>query len=191
MSSGQASVTDITNLKQQYEAAMARPNDSIYTNGERAEVYQVAAQSSINPIHVAEKALEGNPSLRKIIVLERRLRYDELHEVNKLSNFVLRDRARQSKYQGRLVVGEHTLDCHGARKVSRYGKPGTTKGYDKVHFCTPEGKKTFTESVIRILRNEVVGNVVEEEPKWRVVGGRGSARRMEPQVTPSVTTDVC
>ena len=97
MSSGQASVTDITNLKQQYEAAMARPNDSIYTNGERAEVYQVAAQSSINPIHVAEKALEGNPSLRKIIVLERRLRYDELHEVNKLSNFVLRDGARQSK----------------------------------------------------------------------------------------------
>ena len=131
-----ASVTDITNLKKQYQEAMRIPNDSTFTNQERAEVYQAAAQSSLNSIHVAEKALEDNPGIKKKILFERPPHYDELNELSELSNFVLRDRARQSKYQGRLVVGEHTLHCHGARRTARYGKhgpPRATTGFISAH----------------------------------------------------------
>ena len=185
-----ASVTDITNLKKQYQAAMRTPNDGVFASKEKAEVYQAAAQSSLNSIQVAEEALEANPNNKKIIKLERPPRYDELKELNKLSNLVLRDRAPQTRNQGQLVVGEHImLDCHGARRTARYGKPGGTKGYDRVHFRTAEGRKAFTASVIRILKNEAVASVEEECPEWQVVGGRSPARRMKPQETFSVPTE--
>ena len=95
----------------------------------------------------------------------------------------------ESKYRGRLVVGEHSLHCHGARREARYGRPGVTKGYDGVHFRTKEGKKAFTDSLARILKKEEVGSVVEEveqdSQEWEVAGGRGrrAARRMEAEST--------
>jgi hypothetical protein len=49
-----------------------------------------------------------------------------------------------------------------------------------VHFRTEEGRKAYTGSMIRILRNEGVGSVEDEAgSEWQVVRGRGSARRME------------
>ena len=158
-----ASVTDITNLKEQYLAAVSKPNNRTFTSRERAKVYEAAGRSSIATIEVAEQVLEDNPEIKKVIVTDRPARYDELYELNELANFVLRSRALQSKYRGRLVVGEHTLHCHGARREARYGRPGVTKGYDGVHFPTKEGKKAFTDSLVRILKKEEVGSVEEEE----------------------------
>ena len=183
-----ASITDITNLKQQYLAAKSRPNNSTFTNGEMSKVYEAAGRSSISSIEVAEQVLKDNPELKKVIVTDRPARYDELYELNELANFVLRSRALQSKYRGRLVVGEHSLHCHGARREARYGRPGVTKGYDGVHFRTKEGKKAYSDSLIRILKREKVGSVEEEEEncqeeEWEVARGRRAARRMEAEST--------
>ena len=183
-----ASITDITNLKQQYLAAMSRPNNSTFTNKETSKVYEAAGRSSISTIEVAEQALKDNPKLKKDIVTDRPARYDELYELNELANFVLRSRALQSKYRGRLVVGEHSLHCHGARREARYGRPGVTKGYNGVHFRTKEGKKAYSDSLIRILKKEKAGSVEEEvencqEEKWEVARSRRDARRMEAENT--------
>jgi hypothetical protein len=182
------SITDITNLKQQYLAALNQPNTGVFCNEDLARVYEAAGRSSIASILVAEKALETNPQLKKIIITDRPARYDDLYELNELSNFVLRSRALQSKYRGRLVVGEHSLHCHGARREARYGRPGATKGYDGVHFRTVEGKRAYTNSLIRILQKEGVSSV-EEEEEWQVASGRRAARRREAEDSrPSVTT---
>jgi hypothetical protein len=131
---------------------------------------------------VAESALKNNPLLLKAIVVERPARYDEMYEVNEFSNFVLRTRAMKSEYCGRLVVGEHTLHCSGARREARYGRPGITRGYDGVHFRTEEGRKAYTSSMIRILRNEGVGSVEDKTgSEWQEVRGGGATRRMETQ----------
>ena len=131
--------------------------------------------------------LKDNPELKKVIVTDRPARYDELYELNELANFVLRSRALQSKYRGRLVVGEHSLHCHGAKREARYGRVGVTKGYDGVHFRTNEGKKAYTDSLIRILKKEEVGSVEEKEEEegqeWQEVRGRRAARRQEARTT--------
>ena len=177
-----ASITDITNLKKKFLTASKKKNKDKFTNHEMANVYNSAAQSSITSIQVAEKALRDNPLIMKAIVVERPARYDEMFDVNEFSNFVLRARALKSEFRGRLVVGEHTLHCSGARREARYGRPGVTRGYDGVHFRTEEGRKAFTGSMIRILRNEGVGSVEDEaSSEWQVVQGRGSAQRMEAQ----------
>ena len=181
-----ASVTDITNLKEQYLAAMNKPNSRTYTSKERAKVYEAAGRSSISTIEVAEQVLEDNHKIKKIIITDRPARYDELYELNEMANFVLRSRALQSKYRGRLVVGEHSLHCHGARREARYGRPGVTKGYDGVHFRTKEGKKAYTDSLVRILKKEEVGSVEEEEEdsqEWQMASGRRAARRQEARTT--------
>ena len=164
-----------------YLAAMSKPNSRTYTSKERAKVYEAAGRSSITTIEVAEQVLEENPELKKVIITDRPARYDELYELNEMANFVLRSRALQSKYRGRLVVGEHSLHCHGARREARYGRPGVTKGYDGVHFRTKEGKKAFTDSLVRILKKEGVGSVEEQEDcqEWQEVRGRRAARRQE------------
>ena len=59
-----------------------------------------------------------------------------------------------------------------------------TKGYDGVHFRTKEGKKAYSDSLIRILKREKVGSVEEEEEncqeeEWEVARGRRTARRQE------------
>ena len=81
-------------------------------------------------------------------------------------------------------MGEHSLHCHGARREARYGRPGVTKGYDGVHFRTKEGKKGYTDNLVRILKKEDVGSVEEEESKeWEVARGRKAARRQEARTT--------
>ena len=175
-----ASITDITNLKKQYIASTKKKNKDKFISDEKARIYNSAAQSSLTSIEVAEKVLKDNPLLKKAIVTERPPRYDEMFDVNEFSNFVLRARALKSEYRGRLVVGEHTLHGSGARREARYGRPGFTRGYDGVHFRTEEGRKAFTASMTRILRNEGVGTVEDQAgSEWQVVRGRGSARRME------------
>ena len=177
-----ASITDISNLKKMYLNAVNKPNTDKWANEEKAAVYKSAARSSLNSIQVAEAALQSNPSIKKIIVTDRPARYDEMYEVNEYSNFVLRCRALQSAYKARLVVGEHSLHCKGAVREARYGKAGVTKGFDGVHFRTVEGKEAFTKSLIRILKKEEVGSVMETTSEWEVAGGRRAARRLEAEV---------
>jgi hypothetical protein len=169
----QASTTDITNLKKFGQ-----------TDANISEVYEAARKSSANVMEIAEEALKANTNLKKVVIMERPARFDELYDVSEYSNFVLRCLGSKSPYQDRLVVGEHSLYCVDSVRVARYGQPGHTRGYDGVHLRGKEGKDAFSWSVTRILQKAGISM-----SEWKVSSGRRSTSRQEVQTrTSGITT---
>ena len=64
----------------------------------------MSSQSSINTITTIENAIRNNPTLRKIVCVERPIRVDDMAELSEFSNSEFRRLAQASKFASRITV---------------------------------------------------------------------------------------
>ena len=125
------------------------------------EAFQTRAQeSSKNMFRIAERALEQNPNLKKVILMEHTPRFDTPDTdptslkpaLAKLANSTLGNLWINSSFKNRIVIGSHSLESFGGGQVhaARY-VDHTTGWYDGVHLCGPTGQRDYTRSLKSIL----------------------------------------
>ena len=56
-----------------------------------------------------------------------------------------------SKYKDKITIGSHNIECTGAIKEARYRETKTNK-FDGIHLFGSSGRKTYTLSVLNILK---------------------------------------
>ena len=109
---------------------------------------------------LAEKCLQKNPDIRKVVIFEHPPRFD-LSAVDpislksklaRLANSTLSQLWLNSPLKDNIFIGQHSLESSGAGAVhlSKY-KNQKTGRYDGVHFYGPSGCRDYTDSVKTIL----------------------------------------
>ena len=145
----QAGSVDITNLNTK-------------DNPEEHSVYfkQEVRFAAKNLFSAAESALDAQPSLKKVVIMNLTPRYDGA-AVDPLSlkpafaqlfNNTLSELWIDSPLKDKVVIGIHNLECVGGIKEARYRDIRNRK-YDGVHLYGPSGKKAYTISVLDILKS--------------------------------------
>ena len=105
----------------------------------------------------AERALEIQPSLKKVVVMNQIPRCDPTSkdplclkpELSSLFNSTLSNSCIRSEFKSNIVIGEHNIECIGAKKEARYRQVGTSK-FDGIHLLGRLGKRAYTDSVLNI-----------------------------------------
>ena len=111
----QAPSVDITNLN---------TNVHLYSK----YFQQETCKSAKNFFSVVENALEVKPTLHKVIVLKLIPRYDPpsvdplglKSDLSRMFNEELEELCMNSRFQSKIFVGSHNIDCTGAIRESRY-----------------------------------------------------------------------
>ena len=145
----QAGTVDITNFKTQDNPT------------EHFEYFkQETAKSATNLFQVAINALSSSPNLKKVVLMKQIPRYDPSSHIDpmclkpalsQLFNNTLSDLWMNSQYQGRIMIGNHNIECSGAIKEARYRETKSGR-YDGIHLYGSSGRKAYTLSVLNILR---------------------------------------
>ena len=176
----QAGAEDITNL-------ITEENPSQYLEYFKQETI-ISAE---NIFTAAEKALELQPSLKKVVVMKHIPRFDPISndplslktELSTLFNSTLTKSWINSKHKSNILIGEHKIECKGAKKEARYRQVGTGF-FDGIHLLGRMGKVAYTDSVLDIV--EVAGlaksekTIAQHQPSHR--------NTYEKESTYSVTT---
>ena len=157
----QSGSVDITNLK---------TGDG---NEERNAEYfaQQTTASATNLYKAASDAAVKYPKLKKVVIMKQTPRYDFLNSnppgmksaLSGLFNETLDQLLSQSAMKGRVIVGNHNLDCSGGVLQSRFRSIQSNK-FDGVHMYGPSGEKAYTASVLNILSSAQL--VVVKPPKY-------------------------
>ena len=66
-----------------------------------------------------------------------------------------------SPLKDRMTIGTHSLECQGGVRDARYRNG---KKYDGIHLYGPSDKKSYTESVLNIIR--VAGHIRISPPSY-------------------------
>ena len=144
----QAGAVDITNLN-----TKVKPEQHIeYFK----QVTVVAAQ---NLFLAAEKALESQNNLEKIVIMKQTPRYDPLNvdplslkpALAELYNKTLTDCWMNSNLKQNITMGTHNIDCSGSIREARYRNTQSGR-FDGVHLYGSSGQKAYTLSVLNILK---------------------------------------
>ena len=135
----QAPSVDITNLK-----SVKNKTSKQYQRGE-------ASTSSFNTIKTAERALQKYPNLKGVLITERAPRHDNMRELSQFSNEELHRHLKHSIYKNQIKIGIHTLDFEGEERDSVYGSKKTNTIPDGYHLRGPNGKLSFTKSLLNIF----------------------------------------
>ena len=152
----QSGSVDITNLNTQEEPE------------KHLEYFkQETILSAQNLFKVACKALESKPNLQKVVIMKQTPRYDPAHvdplalkpALAMLFNNTLTDQWMNSPLKEKIHLGNHNIECTGAIKEARYRHTKSGR-YDGIHLYGSSGKKSFTLSVLHILR---AANVTSSE----------------------------
>ena len=138
----QSSSTDITNLNTTLPLEYLKHEVTI---------------SSKNTIAAANRILEGNPTIEKVLILERAPRFDTKtavplqlkSELSDFANNVLKQELNKSGIGNRVFLGSHSLPKHLQENL--YGH-SDHYGYDGIHLRGPQGKNHFTRSLCNILQ---------------------------------------
>ena len=138
----QSSSTDITNLNTTHHLEYLKQEVTI---------------SSKNTITAAQRILEGNPTIEKVLILERTPRFDTKNadplqlksELSDLANRVLRQELNTAGIGNRVFLGSHSLPIHLQENL--YGH-SDHYGYDGIHLRGPDGRNHFTRSLCNILQ---------------------------------------
>ena len=144
----QSGSVDITNLK-----TKDRPAE--YSSYFKQEVVFAAR----NLFSVAVAALESQPSLQKIVIMNQTPRFDESvtdpmalkPALAQLFNNTLAESWLDYPKKENIVIGIHNLECSGGVKEARYRNLKYNR-YDGVHLYGPSGRKAYTISVLDILK---------------------------------------
>ena len=137
----QASSTDLTNLLNLPEGTV----DEYYR--------QQASLSSYQMVASIDSALTSHPSLKGAVLMERAPRYDDLHDLNHYANGLLHEAVARSRNINKIFIGQHTLECDGGMRASRFGTPSSHHNYDGIHMRGTSGKMAYTRSVANIFQH--------------------------------------
>lgn len=148
----QAGTVDITNLN-------TKDNPSEYVEYFKQE----AVMSAKNMFQVAVDALSSSPNLEKIILMKQIPRYDPSHvdplalkpALSQLYNNTLTNEWMTSQYKDRILIGNHSIECTGAIKEARYRETKTGR-FDGIHLYGSSGRKAYTLSMLRILKESKI-----------------------------------
>ena len=145
----QAGSVDITNLRTKEASS------------ENIEYFrQQTVISAKNIFQVCENAFVKSPTLQKVVLMKQVPRYDP-KEVDPLGlkpalaqlfNNTVTELWMNSKMRSKIAIGDHSsIECLGAIKEARYRETKSGK-YDGCHLFGSSGQKTYTLSVLNILR---------------------------------------
>ena len=120
---------------------------------------QEAVKSATNIFAASENALKTTSTLRKVVLMKQIPRYDPLQAdplglkpvLSQLFNSTLTELWMKSMYKDFIHVGTHNIECTGAIREARYRHTRSGK-FDGIHLLGSSGQKTFTASVLNILR---------------------------------------
>ena len=136
----QASSMDLTNLLELPDPTV----DEYYR--------QEASLSSYQTVAALDSALTSHPHIKGVVLMERAPRYDDLHDLNRYANGLLHEAVAKSRHGNKIFIGQHTLECEGGLRASRYGTLSSNNNYDGVHLRGTSGKMAYTRSVASILQ---------------------------------------
>ena len=145
----QAGSVDITNLD-----TKNKPDENI------DYFKQEVRFSAKNLFATAEAALDTQPSLQKVVIMNLTPRYQMISDdplslkpaLVLLFNNTLTELWLDSPYKQKIVIGKHNLDCTGGIREARYRDIKNQK-FDAVHLFGPSGQKAYTISVLDILKS--------------------------------------
>ena len=144
----QAGSVDITNLRTNVEPS------------KHAEYFkQETVQSAKNLFKSCENAASSNPNLKRVILMKQTPRYDPLNVdpsalkpvLSNLFNNTLVQCWMSSDQKDRIHVGTHDIECTGSIREARYRETKTGR-LDGLHLFGSSGQKTYTNSVLNILK---------------------------------------
>ena len=136
---------------------MCPGNDiSNLTKLDKAEQNRMAEKSAVNMLKVAERALEENPTLEKLVLMEYPPRADSEHlaKLSGLSNQALRESVDRSRFRAQIVVGS-MANLNYANKdemIDRFGPTNSHPRFDGVHLRGSKGAHLYTESIMAAVR---------------------------------------
>ena len=133
------------------------------TKLDKAKQYSMAEKSAVNMLKVAERALEENPPLEKLVLMEYPPRADSEHlaKLSGYSNQVLRQLVDRSRWRAQIVVGSmaNLSYTNKDEMVDRFGPTNSHPRYDGVHLRGSKGAQLYTDSIIAGVRAAVdIGN---------------------------------
>ena len=123
--------------------------------------------SATNVFNAGINALKTQPTLSKVIIMKQIPRYDP-SDVDPLSlkpslsllfNNTMTNLWMESPYKEQIFIGNHNIECNGAIREARYRQTKSGK-CDYIHLWGSSGSKTYTLSVLHILR---AANVTSSE----------------------------
>ena len=122
---------------------------------------QQAVLSATNLFTTVSNAVQSNPEVQKVVIMKQTPRYDPKNndpqaikvELSKLYNKTLDQQWRNCPIKNRIMIGHHSLDCSGGVRDSRYR---VNNKFDGVHLYGPSGRKSYTESVLKIIRDWIL-----------------------------------
>jgi hypothetical protein len=119
----------------------------------------MAEKSAVNMLKVAERALEENPPLEKLVLMEYPPRADSEHlaKLSGYSNQVLRQLVDRSRWRAQIVVGSmaNLNYTNKDEMVDRFGPTNSHPRYDGVHLRGSKGTQLYTDSIIAGVRAAV------------------------------------
>ena len=93
-----------------------------------------------------------------------------------------------SPLKDRIPIGSHSLECSGGVRDSRYRYRNR---YDGIHMYGPSGRKSYTESVLRIIRN--AGHIKSPPPlyfrSYHKTGEQATSPAQDAYTWPTQDTD--
>ena len=144
------------------------------TNNDNTKKYaeyfkQQAILSATSLFNSISNAINSNPDLQEVILLKQTPRYDpssnDPHSVKAALSQLYNDTIVQlwlsSPLKSKISIGSHSLECSGGIRDSRYRKG---KLFEGIHMYGPSGRKAYTESVLKIIRN--AGHVLSSPPVY-------------------------
>ena len=138
-----------------YLVLSAPTNDISNIESESEVAEKIAAESSQKMIRTAENALKDFQHLEKVVIMEHNVRFDKKSKarLSQLANEKLNQFASRSPYHNKIFIGNHSLESYGVGITHENRYVDRSNGqYDGVHLWGPTGKKDYTVSVLKILR---------------------------------------
>ena len=126
---------------------------------------QEAVKSAKYVFESCVTALEKQPSLRSVILMQQTPRYDNSvtdplslkASLSQLFNNTLNELHNNSMMKHKIFIGKHDLECVGSVRAARYIDVKTGK-FDGVHLYGRLGTKAYTNSVLNILKAAFLSN---------------------------------
>ena len=129
------------------------------TTLDKAKQFDLAERSALNMLKVAERALEENSTLEKLVLMEYPPRADSEHlaKLSRHSNKVLRELVDRSRCRAQIVVGSmaNLGYSNRAEMVDRFGPTNSHSRYDGVHLRGTMGSQLYTDSLVNAVRATV------------------------------------
>ena len=123
-------------------------------------------------ISAARNIILKNPSVKKVIILDKIPRFDPPNtdpnrlkpKLSEQANKILREELKNCDVKDKIVIGKHSLPNQLQKNL--YGDPAH-QNFDGIHLLGPDGKNHFTRSVCNILQSVMVSH--SREPHYHVI----------------------